>query len=169
MERAAVAMIARRVNRAGLASLVLLSFVAATAVPRDSWYTHQHAGGEHSHVHAWDGSQLGHSTASVRDFLGEPEHPHPHPDGVAHEQPHQPPGPATPRSASPHHGPQLAAAAGTAHSHTQPPFQIVARTAATTVVFDLLRRPLAPSPAARPVAAAEAAPRARGPPSSVLA
>lgn len=73
----------RRPQFASLVSLVLLSFVAATGVPRDTWYAHRHAGDGHGHEHGWDGARVGRTSTSILDLITDRGHEHDHP-GARH-------------------------------------------------------------------------------------
>lgn len=125
-------------------ALVLLSVLAQALVPRASWYVHRHTDGGHDHVHAWDGTRVAGSTASLRDFLphehehgyGHAHHDHDH-AVAAHDHEHHDPHAApadrarTERSRGTA-GPALVAALDGAHAHGQAPFQ-------TAVAADVAR------------------------------
>lgn len=160
---------------ASTVALVVLSLVA-TSLPRDAWYAHRHDGDAHGHVHAPDGSHVGRSSVSVRDFLGhrhenhhehDHEHGHPHPhhehDVTRHAEPAEHAS-AVARATS--DDPSIAAPAGGLHAHWQAPFQA---SAITTVRHDapssVRKLPRFPAPIAASVERALAL-RARAPPVS---
>jgi hypothetical protein len=165
---------------ASAVALVLLSLVASS-LPRDAGYAHRHDGDAHGHVHVTDGSHVGRSRASVRDFLGHAhdhdhaphgDHAHSRPNGSAAEHAHADDGgerhaedpSSVARAASDR--PSFTAAAGGLHAHWQAPFQA---SAITTVQYDapssVRRIPRFPAPIAASVERALAL-RARAPPVS---
>ena len=156
-------------------ALVLLSVLAQALVPRASWYVHRHADGGHDHVHAWDGTRVAGSTASLRDFLphehGDRHAHHDHDHAVAahdheHHDPHEAPADraSTERSRGTA-GPALVAALDGAHAHEQAPFQIAVAADVARLAEPRAHAERAPGTIA-PLAFARAhALRARAPPS----
>jgi hypothetical protein len=159
----------RRSTVARAALLALVSFLAATLVPRDAFYVHRHAADGHGHVHGWDGTRVGASTTSMRDLVADHDHEQAHQHGLAHEHEHAPASAATshdrgPASEHGRDGPSFGGALGTAHGHWQAPFQAVAR-ASTPALLGLAL--LLAACAALATTAPQPAPhalRARGPP-----
>lgn len=98
----------RRLHPPRIVALVLLSFLAQGLLPRATWFVHRHAGGEHDHVHAWDGSRVAGSSASLGDLL-----PHDHDHGTDHHD-HPDTGAATGHD----HGHPHAAGLRPAHQET---------------------------------------------------
>ena len=159
--------------------IALLCCFALAIVPRATVYTHSHGGESAGHVHSWDGARLD----SVRELIDEARgghahaHPHQHDDhDHDHDLGHQhATAAAVPRSSA-HpkgcaRGPELAAnaSAGQHHSHSQAPFQSIARASAVQLAFHRLQAPRTATVAVRPRVGARPALRARAPPLSVQA
>jgi hypothetical protein len=66
-----------RCKSSGVAPLVVLCFVATSAVPRDAQYVHRHEAGDHRHVHPWD---------DARALAHEAQHTHQHEDAHHHHE-----------------------------------------------------------------------------------
>jgi len=139
MRRRAFPMSRHRPMLARSAALVVVSFLAATAVPRDAWYAHRHAADGHGHVHGWDGTRIGATTAAVGDLLADHDHTHEHRHDHGHS--HQPPAQTAAASPRAHaaHGAELAGVRGALHGHWQAPFQSAAQTSTPALVAHELR------------------------------
>ncbi len=166
-----------------MASLVVLTFVTTSGLPRHASYVHQHADDVHGHVHV--GEQTRRSSLSVRDFARHDHahpHDHDHDHGHAHvradrhDHRHHPP-PREQHTVARHaastatrdaaRGPAYTVPGEPLHEHWQDPFQTAATTVPAGVLgLALVVEPAGVAPVAAPVERARAL-RARGPPLSL--